>query len=388
MPAALDDITVLDLSTMLPGQTCSMILGDLGARVITIERPGLGDYARHRGLPGSFESVNRNKESVTINLKHPDGQAVLMELARRADLVIEGFRPGVAARLGVGYERVARVNPAIIYCSISGYGQSGSHRNLPGHDPNYLAIAGVLSLAGAPDGPPSADVGVSMADLAGAWFAVIAILAAVRARDRHGVGQYIDLALTDASFALVQNRISESLAGGRIGKATVMARPGVGMFAAADGRYLTVGAVEDHFWKALCATVGADDLLTDPGLQTTLDRRGQGERIRTRLAEQFRSRPCQEWISRLREADVPCAPVNDLREAANSDYAQERGIIERIEHPVVKSLGAVRFPARLSATPATTRRRPPLLGEHTADVLGELGYSKQCVAVLESAGVI
>jgi crotonobetainyl-CoA:carnitine CoA-transferase CaiB-like acyl-CoA transferase len=385
---ALDDVLVLDFSTMLPGQTCSMILADLGARIISVEHPNGGHYSRRFGLPASYESVNRNKQSITVDLKTPDGQAIVQRLAERADIVLEGFRPGVAARLGIDYEVLKRLNPRLIYCSISGYGQDGMYRDLPGHDPNYLSIAGVLSLAGDPAGPPSADVAVSMADLAAAWFATIAVLAALRARDRSGCGQAIDLALADAAFALVQNRMTESLADPGIDKATLMARPGAGMFEAQDGQYLTVGALEDHFWLALCETFGASDLLTDPELRTTLQRRAHGKQLRERLAAEFAKRPRDEWIELLRTRDIPCAAVLGLREAADSPYARERHLIASIEHPSLANLRVVRFPPVLRGTPATIRMRPPLLGEHTVDLLRWIGYADEEIAGLRQSGVI
>lgn len=385
---ALADLTVVDFSTMLPGQTCSMIFADLGARVISVEHPGGGHYSRRFGLPASYESVNRNKESVTLDMKTVEGREVAQHLARRADVVLEGFRPGVATRLGIDYSTLEALNPRLVHCSISSYGQASTLRDLPGHDPNFLSVAGVLSLAGDPSGPPSADVGVSMADLASAWFAAISILAALRVRDRTGRGQTIDLAMADTAFALVQNRLTECLADPDVDKLRVMARPGVGLFEAADGTFLTVAAVEDHFWDSLCNIFGANDLLADPGLRTARQRRLHGNALRIRMANEFKRRTRDEWLTLLREADIPCAPVLSLREAAESPYARERGLIETIEHPCIDQLHLLRFPPLLSDTPATIRTRPPLLGEHTDAVLRELQYTDSDISRFRDAGII
>jgi crotonobetainyl-CoA:carnitine CoA-transferase CaiB-like acyl-CoA transferase len=385
--AALDDILVIDLSPMMPGHFCSMILADLGARVVKVERPGSGDYSRST-LPGSFESVNRNKQGLTLDLKRPEAREVLRRLVAKADVLLEGFRPGVVARLGADYESLRAVKPDLVYCSISGYGQDGPYRDLSGHDPNYLAVAGVLSLAGDPEGPPEGVVGASMADLSGSWFATIAILAALRARDRHGMGQYIDVALADSSYALMQSRMVEYLVNGRLDKRTLMARPGIGLFEASDGRHLTIGAAEDHFWRGLCAVMGLDDWLGDERFQTPVSRRQHGSLIRARLREAFLRKPRDEWLERLRAAGVPCAPVNDLGEAAEDPHAKARRIIEWIEHPTLGRIPQVRFPALLSRTPATMRTRPPLLGEHTDVILQELGYDQEGVKRLREAGAV
>jgi len=210
MPApllgALEGITVIDACGMMPGQFTAMILADLGARVIKVERPGTGDFARTT-VPGNFEAVNRNKESVTLDLKRPEARDVLHRLVRKADVFMEGFRPGVTARLGADYDTLKAVKPDLIYLSLSGYGQTGPYRDRTGHDPNYLAVAGVLWLAGDPEGPPEGVVGASMADLGGTFWSAICILAALQARHHHGVGQYIDIALADAAYSLMTSRM-------------------------------------------------------------------------------------------------------------------------------------------------------------------------------------
>jgi crotonobetainyl-CoA:carnitine CoA-transferase CaiB-like acyl-CoA transferase len=374
-------VRVIDLSPMMPGHFCSMILADLGARVITVERPGTGHFSRTT-VRGSFESVNRNKESLTLDLKQPAAQEVLHRLTRNADIVLEGFRPGVVSRLAADYDTLRAVKPDLIYCAISGYGQDGPYRDLPGHDPNYLAVAGVLSIAGDPLGPPEGVTGASMADLSGAWFAAIAVLAALRARDRYGIGQYIDVALADASYALMQSRMIEYLVNDRPSKEKLMARPGIGLFETRDGSFISIGAAENHFWRRLCTVLGLQDWGLAERFATSAGRRDHGGEIRERLRAGFLRESSAVWLEHLRNAGVPCAPVNDLGAAACDPHAEARKIIEWTEHPDFGTIPSIRFPPIMSATPATTRRRAPMLGEHTDALLSEFGYSTEKIREL------
>lgn len=385
--AALADICVIDLSPMMPGHFCSMILADLGARVITVERPGTGHFSRTT-IRGSFESVNRNKESLTLDLKQPAAQEVLHRVARNADVVLEGFRPGVVSRLGADYQMLRSMKPDLIYCAISGYGQDGPYRDLPGHDPNYLAVAGVLSLAGDPLGPPEGVTGASMADLSGAWFATIAILAALRARDRYGIGQYIDVALADTSYALMQSRMVEYLVNGRPSKEALMARPGIGLFEARDGSFISIGAAENHFWRSLCTVLGLAEWGLAGRFATPAGRRQHGQEIREKLRAVFLRESSAHWLRQLRDAGVPCARVNDLGAAARDPHAVARKIIEWTEHPDFGTIPSVRFPPIMSATPATTRTRAPMLGEHTDALLSEFGYSPEEIRELHDAHAV
>jgi len=385
--AALADICVIDLSPMMPGHFCSMILADLGARVITVERPGTGHFSRTT-IRGSFESVNRNKESLTLDLKQPVAQEVLHRLARNADVVLEGFRPGVVDRLAADYDTLRSVKPDLIYCAISGYGQDGPYRDLPGHDPNYLAVAGVLSLAGDPLGPPEGVVGASMADLSGAWFAAIAVLAAIRARDKQGIGQYIDIALADTSYALMQSRMTEYLVNDCPSKERLMARAGIGLFETRDGSFISVAAAENHFWRSLCTVLGLTEWGLAERFATPAGRREHGREIREKLRAGFMRESSPVWLEQLQAAGVPCAPVNDLGAAARDPYAVARKIIEWTEHPDFGTVPSIRFPPIMSATPATTRSRAPMLGEHTDALLSEFGYSAAKIRELHDANAV
>ena len=386
-PAALADICVIDLSPMMPGHFCSMILADLGSRVITVERPGTGHFSRTT-IRGSFESVNRNKESITLDLKQPAAQEILHRLTRNADVVLEGFRPGVVSRLAADYDTLRAVKPDLIYCAISGYGQDGPYRDLPGHDPNYLAVAGVLSLAGDPLGPPEGVTGASMADLSGAWFAAIAVLAAIRARDKHSIGQYIDVALADSSYALMQSRMIEYLVNDCPSKEELMARPGIGLFETKDGNFISLGAAENHFWRSLCTVLGLQEWGLAERFATSPGRRQHGREIREQLRAGFLRESSAHWLEQLQNAGVPCALVNDLGAAARDPHAVAREIIEWREHPDFGTIPSIRFPPIMSATPATYRTRAPRLGEHTDALLSEFGYSAEKIRELHDSHAV
>lgn len=385
--SALEGVTVIDACGMMPGQFTAMILGDLGARVVKIERPETGDFARST-VPGNFEAVNRNKESVTLDLKRPEAQEVLHRLVRTADVFIEGFRPGVTARLGADYETLRAVKSDLVYLSLSGYGQTGPYRDRTGHDPNYLAISGVLWLAGDPEGPPEGVSGASMADIGGTLWSAICVLAALHARDQYGIGQYVDVALADAAYSLMTSRMVEYLLAGQPAKDVMMSRPGIGLFECSDGRYLSVAAVEDHFWQGFCRVIGKPEWLRDPRFATNRTRREHAKEIRKVLPVIFKTRPLARWLEELIDEGVPAAPVNDLGQAVEDPHAQAREILEWIDHPLVGRLPQVRFAGLLSETPAQIRRRPPLLGEHTDFVLGELGYGVEEVASLRNEGIV
>ena len=376
---ALEGITVLDLSRLLPGPYCSMILADHGARVIAIEdRRFLAD-----GL--FFTPVNRNKEHICLNLKTEAGREIFFRLAERADVILEGFRPGVVEKLGVGYDAVRQVNSRIIYCSITGYGQTGSFRDRAGHDVNYLSYAGVLDLVGEPDRPPVIP-GIQVADMVGGMNAAIGILLALLAREKTGRGQYIDISMTDGMVGLLPLvRFFRETTGAipRRGRWMLSHRYGCyNTYETADGRYIAIGAVENRFWQRLC------DRLNVPQygpLQYDETRRRE---IIDTLREIFRSKSLDQWESELADLDVCFAAVRNIDEVFRDPFFREREMVVEIAGRNGKPHTALGVPVKLGDTPGAVRTPPVDFGASTADVLRRLGYSADQIRSLSEKGVI
>ncbi|MBW2038854.1 MAG: CoA transferase [Deltaproteobacteria bacterium] len=386
----LRDVTILDLTRQLPGPFCSQILADFGAQVIKIEGPG-GDPIRGQGPKLSRESayflgVNRNKRSLVLNLKAKGGREVFFRLAQRADIIIEGFRPGVVERLGIGYQDIARVNPRIIYCSLSGYGQDGPYHQRPGHDINYIALGGILGLTGKRGSPPVIPGG-QIADLTGGLLAALGLMLGLWARQKTGRGQYIDVAMLDGVISWLPFYLGEYMAEGTIPRRGEMLLNGgyacYNLYETKDGAYMTLGALEPHFWEAFCREIGREDLISD---QFAAGKR-QKEMIQE-LQKIFMQRTQQEWIKFWEEKDIPCEPVLSLEEVLSHPQVLSRGMVKEIDHPTEGTIRQLGVPIKLSDTPGDVRTPPPLLGEHTGEILRWLGYSKQEIKRLEEEGVI
>lgn len=345
----LDGIVVLDLSQQLPGPYATLLLAELGARVIKIEPPQ-GDMARVLDPP-MFRRVNAGKESVVLDLKAGTDRAELLRLAARSDVLVEGFRPGTVNRLGADYASVARVRPDIVYCSLSGFGQDGPYRDVPGHDVNYLGVAGGVEARSA-DG--AEEIGMPVIDLAAATNAALAIVAAVAQRARTGEGAYLDVAMLDAAVAWAGVKVPERQAG--------HGEPTYTVLAAADGRRLSLGVLEDKFWVALCRALTWDDWLDDPELATHAGRRARAVEVHARLARTIAGRPRDAWMRTLWEHDVPAAPVHERDEVAEDPQVRHRRLVDgaQVCVPLAPSL---RGPSGRAA---------PALGEHSAHVLGRL----------------
>ncbi len=396
MTLALDGLKVLDLSRLLPGGFCSMLLSDFGADVIKVEDTGLGDYVRwsppyyegaEETASGSlFLALNRGKRSVRIDLKHERGKEVLLRLARDADVLLESFRPGVLERLGVGYGRLQEVNPRLVYCAITGYGQDGPSRDRSGHDMNYLGLNGLLALTGEADGPPVQAAG-QIADIGGgSLMAAVGVLVALRERERSGEGQFVDCSMFDGALSWLAMVVAEALASGRrarrgevqLGGALTCYRP----YECADG-YVTLGALEPKFWRAWCEGVGRPDLVEhafDP----------PGSEAHRAVSEVFAARTREQWQQFASQHDCCLEPVLELEEALESELVAAREMVVELAQPgatrPVKVLGT---PVKLSRTPADPTRAPgPGLGEHTDQVLSEAGYSAEEIAALREAGAV
>lgn len=377
---ALCGVKVLDLSRLLPGPYCSMILADHGAEVIAVED------GRFRADGLYFNDVNRNKRHMSLNLKCDEGREIFFRLAREADVLLEGFRPGVVERLGVDYAAVNAVNPGIIYCSITGYGQTGPKRDEPGHDVNYLSSAGILDLIGAAGGAPSIPA-VQVADIAGgAMQAAIGILLALYAREKSGQGQYIDISMTDGILGLLTlPMFFERVQGERPARSetTLSHRFGCyNTYRTRDGRYLAVGAVENRFWKRLCETLGRPDYID---LQYDLGRRRE---IIDWLRTTFAEKSLADWDAMFNGVEACCSPVANLDEVLTSPLFCAREMV--CEYP--QTNGEVRrglgIPVKLSGTPGTIRTAPAEFGQHTRDILRELGYQPQDIDELVLRRVI
>ena len=364
MIPALTDYLILELTTQLPGPYCAMLLADLGASVIKVEPPG-GDPLRR--FPPAFASVNRGKRNIVIDLKKDAGGEVMRRLVRRADVVLEGFRPGVAGRLGVDYPSVKHLNPAVVYCSISGFGQEGPYRNRAGHDINYLAIGGLLGRGDPPAVPP-----VLISDLSSGLYAALAVSAALMHRTATGEGRFIDLSMTDCILSWMALDIATAAQEPDAAREQFLGSiPHYGVFETSDGRYISLGIVlEDHFWTRLCDALGLEDW-RDWSSEKRLSRAAA---IREKLQAVFATDSCHEWDRRLREADVPCAPIYNLDELPNDPYIQYRNPFYSLEASDRSESRQVKAPYRTDAPEAEAPLPPPVLGEHTRRVLSESGY--------------
>jgi len=388
---ALEGIKVLDLSRLAPGPYCTMILADLGSDVLKIEPPEAGvpffapAVEEHKWY--AYNAHDRNKRSIVLNLRTEEGRQIFCKLAKTADVVVEGFRPGAVKRLGVDYDSLKGQNPRIIYCSISGYGQDGPYRNLSGHDPNYIAISGALSLIGPQGKAPSLPPGL-LADFAGGGLqATVAILTALIARERTGVGQYLDVAMLDGVVSLLASEMSQYFVSGQVpmrGETwNTGATPWGNIYETKDGGYITVAAGEPHFWQRLCQALGCDDLIPDQHAKG--DKRIE---IFRRLKEAFLLKTKEEWFKILTNVDVPVAPVYNLEEAVGNPQIVHRGMVVEVRHRKFGAVRQVGIIPHLSETPGQVRHLGVKPGEHTVEVLASLGYSKDDIGRLQEKGVI
>lgn len=396
MAGALDGVRVLELSRHLAGPYCAMMLGDLGAEVIKVERPDAGDETRQWGPPfvggesAYYLCCNRNKKSVTVNLKNRRGGAIAQELARNCDVLVENFRIGGADQLGLGYTELKDINPRLIFCSISGFGHTGPDRELAGYDSLIQGRGGFMSITGERDGTPM-KVGVAIVDVAAALFACNAILAALYSRERSGEGQHLDISLFDSQIALLANVGSSYLCSGetplRWGNAHASIVP-YQAFQAADG-FLILAIGNDGQWQRFCEAVNASGWSKDVRFETNSHRVAHRDVLIPMLEELFRGRTVAEWLQLCTDVDVPAGPVNTLDSVFADPQAAARGMTVEMPHPTAGSVKLAGTPFNLSTTPAEINLPPPTLGQHTAGVLKELlDFDDDGIAELRKDGVI
>ena len=392
MPAALDGIVVLDFTRLLPGPFCTQLLANLGADVIKIEDPDLGDYMRAvppivDGMSYPFLMVNRGKRSLAVDLKTPEGQEILKKLARRADVVVEQFRPGVMARLGADYDGLAMMNPKLVYCSFSGYGQTGPYKDFPGHDINFEALAGILSVTRSKDDRRPAVPGVPVADLASGFNAALAILASLRTRDRTGRGEYIDVSIHDTAVTLMVLGLARYLATGEEPVAGETLLTGTfafyNLYETKDGRWISVAAVEPKFWARMCELIGAPEL-SDRQFVEGAERAGVGEA----LAEKFRAKSLEDWEKLFADERLPIAGVKRVPEVVQDPHVKARGLLPTVDVPGLRKVQVIAHPAKHTATLTRNPSRVPTKGQDTEEILRSIGYTPKQISGLAKKGVV
>jgi len=392
MASALEGIRILDLTRFLPFGYCTMLLADLGADVLKIEEPKIGDEQRQH-LPKLkkegvvFLLVNRNKKSMKLNLKTVQGVKILHQLVEKYDVLFESFRPGTMDRLGLGYDNLKEINPRLIYCSATGYGQDGPYKNSPGHDINYIGLTGILGKTGRYTIGHPVVPGVLIADMASGLFSAFAILAGLMARERTGKGQYIDLSMIDCMVSFNTQHIANYIAGfgewqeGALGLTGETAYYNV--YATKDGKYLCLGNLEERFWENLCKIIGRQDLI-----EYQFSGAQKQKEIMRELSSIFLGRTRDEWLELMRDEDICVGPVNSVEEVLADPHILHRGMILEVEHPVEGKIPQIGFPIKFSETPGDIRTPAPTFGQHTDQILNELGYRAWEIEGLKESGII
>jgi len=393
---ALEGLRVLDLTRILAGPLCGQMLGDMGADVIKVEPPGAGDDTRTWGPPfvngesAYFLGINRNKRSLTLNMAVKAGQDILAQLMKKSDVLVENFKLGTLEKWGITNEWLAKNAPRIIRCSITGYGSSGPDAALPGYDFILQAESGLMSICGGPDGTPT-KYGVAIVDVVTGLYACNVILAALTARNRTGRGQHVEVCLYDSGIAMLINVASNYLVSGKDARRFGNGHPSIvpyTTYPAADG-LIAVAVGNDGQFARFAETVGHPEWARDSRFAKNPDRVMNREALDDLIAQTLKREPSSTWIEKLRAAGVPCGPINSVAEALNDPHTLARGMVRTMKHPKVGDLRMVGIPFRFSATPEAIRRAPPLLGQHTEEVLGtDLGFSSERIAQLRAEKVI
>ena len=395
MPGPLDGVRVLDLTRALAGPYCSLMLGDMGAEVVKVELPGSGDETRGWGPPfiegesSYFLSINRNKKSLTLDMKRPEGREILRRLVQRSDVLVENFRPGTMGRLGMSYDEAAGLNPRLIYCSISGFGQTGPRAGQPAYDQIVQGMGGGMSLTGPVEGPPT-KFGIPIGDIAAGMFGAYAVACALYVRESTGRGQWIDTSMLGGQVALLTFQAGRYFATGQPPGLAGNRHPSIApyeTFVASDG-YVNVACGTEGMWRRFCGALGLDELLEVPRFATNRDRVSNREPLSERIQRRFAELTVAEAIGTLEAAEVPCGPVSTLAEVFADPQTEHLELRQRVVHPIAGETSVTGFPWKLSETPAEVRSPAPLLGEHTDAVLRELGYGEEDIERLRSERVV
>ncbi|GED29457.1 CaiB/BaiF CoA-transferase family protein [Brevibacillus centrosporus] len=392
---ALDHIRVLDLSRTLAGPFCTMLLGDMGADIIKVEQPDVGDETRRftpptwDGISSYYLASNRNKRSITVDLKTEEGREIIYELAKTADILVENFRTGALDQMGLGYEQIRQINPKLIYCSVSGFGRTGPEKNRAGYDLLLQGYGGLMSITGE-EGRGPVKVGTSLVDMNAGMFAVYGILSALIARERTGKGQFIDVSLLDGQVVLLNYLATSYFATGRASGRLGSAHPSIvpyQAFPAKDGDII-LAIANNSLWERACRALGWEDLREDPRFQTNDDRVAHRDLLAAIISARIAEMDRQEIIHKLDQAGVPAGPIHTVDQVLNHPQVLAREMVLEVEHPIVKDLKMPGFPVKLSDTPAQVHKHPPLLGEHTEEILLEMGFLPEQIEGWRASKVI
>lgn len=392
----LEGIRVLDFSRVLAGPFCSMMLGDLGAEVIKVEEPNIGDETRRYGPPfikgesSYFLSLNRNKKSLTVNLKSEEGKTIIHRLTPYVDVVIENFRPGVAEKLDIHYAQLKKYHPQLIYCSVSAFGQDGPYREEGGYDNIIQGLSGLMAVTGEKNGPPI-KVGIPICDILGAVFSAFAIMAALWIRKEKRIGQWIDISLLDCQVSTLTYWAGRFFATGEVPERMGTGHPQIVPFQAFQTAdlYINVAVPNEKLWKKFCNALGREDLSRDPRFCSNENRVKNRSELVFLLQEIFLKKKSSDWVEVLKKEDIPCAPILAIDKVLNDPHVLFRKMVEEIDHPSAGKFRLLGIPYKFSATPAEIRWPPPRLGEHTEEILAEyLRYSPHQIEKLKTDGII
>ena len=396
MEKALGDLRVLDLTRALAGPYCTLMLGDYGADIVKIEVPGSGDDTRGWGPPyigdqaAYFLQANRNKRSMTLNLKHPQGKQIFLDLAKDADVIVENYTPGVVQRLGIDYDVVQKLNPLIVYCSISGYGQTGPYKEKPAYDQVMQGLGGIMSLTGEVNGPPM-KMGVALTDIGAGMNAAFAIMAALHHREQSNRGQYIDISMLDLQVSWLTYQAGAYFATGLPPKKAGAAHPNLvpyQYFICKDDKYINIAVGSERLWRRFCAAMNMEGLAESPEYANNVQRVINRDSLVSLIQQKFLEKPLDEWVQLIESAGVPCGAINDVADVLNDAQVKARDMVLEIPHPTLGTIQQTGVSVKFSLTKGGIGRHPPLLGEHTGEILVELGFNRKEIEDLRTLEVV